>query len=458
MLSRTWGLGLFGAGALVLLLAGSVSAGDDELGRRGRMGVNLAPVTPQVVEQLGLPSAEGIVVSNIVPGSAAERAGFQVNDVMIRVAGQRVTDIQSGFPLFRKNRAGREAKIGIIRDGEEMTITITPDPWPMETSENHNVIYDSAGPTGRRVRTLITEPKAPGRHPAVMFIQGLGPASMDFGAMPQHPYRRLLDGLTGKGFVTMRVERLGVGDSEGEKAYETTLQEDVASFSAALKKLKDYDYVDSENVFILGHSSGAMIAPIIAEDVDVRGVITYAAIARPLMAWSTEQNERRWKFELREGEELARTKKHVSTFMKECFVEGHTPEYVLDQHPELKDSPDVQVQPGGVVMGLHYKFWQSLAALDLPKLWSKVDTNVLAIWGASDWQASKACSEVVVDRVNSNSPGKASLLAIEGIDHGFQPAEDREESFLMGPTGEFKDVIIKKTAEWMRSKMKKTST
>lgn len=456
MRSKEWSVCL--GSAFALSLVATVSAGDDELGRRGRMGVNLAPVTPQVVEQLGLPAPEGIVVTNVVPGSAAERAGFQVNDVMVRVAGQPVTDIQSGFPLFRKNRAGREAEIGIIRDGKEMTIKITPDPWPMETSEDHDVIYDSAGPAGRRVRTLITTPKSPGKHPAVMFIPGLGPASMDFGAMPQHPYRRLLDGLTAKGFVTMRVERLGVGDSEGDSAFETTLQEDIASFSAALKKLKGYDYVDSENVFILGHSSGAMIAPVIADNVDVRGVITYAAIARPLMAWSSEQNERRWKFELREGEELAKTRKHVSTFMKECFVDGHTPEYVLDKHPELKDSPDVQVQPNGIVMGLHYKFWQSLAALDLPKLWSDVDTNVLAVWGASDWQAAKACSQVVVDSVNAHSPGKASMLAIEGIDHGFQPAEDREESFLMGPTGEFNDVIIEETAKWMRSRMKKTST
>jgi len=127
------------------------------------------------------------------------------------------------------------------------------------------------------LRTIVTRPAA--RAPAVLFLQGIGPSSLDFvGALP--PIARLLHGLAAEGLVTMRLERRGVGDSEGELPDFATEVEDA---QAALAWLRAQAFVDG--VVVLGHSLGGMVAPLL-EGATAR--VVYGTTARP---WFTTLEE-----------------------------------------------------------------------------------------------------------------------------------------------------------------------
>ncbi len=58
-------------------------------GQEGELGLTVQPLTPQMAESLGLERAEGLVVSSVKPGSAAEEAGLRSGDVITRsIAGR----------------------------------------------------------------------------------------------------------------------------------------------------------------------------------------------------------------------------------------------------------------------------------------------------------------------------------------------------------------------------------
>jgi Do/DeqQ family serine protease len=89
---------------------------------RGLLGVNITDLTPENAQIYGLKSTSGALVAAVTPNSAAERAGIQIEDVIISVNGQRVRDSGSLRNMIGLMRPGEEVRVGLIRDGKEMTV------------------------------------------------------------------------------------------------------------------------------------------------------------------------------------------------------------------------------------------------------------------------------------------------------------------------------------------------
>jgi Do/DeqQ family serine protease len=90
--------------------------------RRGLLGVNIAQLTPEIAEDYELDGTSGALVTAVSTGSAAERAGLQINDVIVSINGQAVAD-----PLTLRNaiglmRPGDRVEVAFIRDGERRTV------------------------------------------------------------------------------------------------------------------------------------------------------------------------------------------------------------------------------------------------------------------------------------------------------------------------------------------------
>lgn len=432
----------------------SHAARADELKRRGMLGVMLAPVNDEVKERLKLVDTKGVLINSTVPDSAAAAAGILANDVIVRINDDPIDSVSNLMRILRKHGAGEAMKVVVIREGKETTVELSMLPRPQEQSTDYDIVYDYAGEAGKRVRTLITKPKKEGKNPAVLFIQGLAPNSVEL-AMPQpHPYKSIISELTKAGFVTMRVDRLGTGDSEGLDVQETTIADDVAAFRSGLKKLKSYDYVDPANVFIFSHSSGGAIAPMLADE-GVRGIATFAAFARPWTEHNMDSNMRQWKLELLKDDEIKANAEKEKVFAEEFYGKKRSPREIIDAHPELKDYLEQSMQGDNVIFGLNYKYLQQLAALDLLAAWSKVSVPVLAIWGESDYAASKADSELIAATVSKKVPGKGKFVALPGVDHSYAKSEDQEESYLAGPGGggNFNPIVVETLLGWFREQM-----
>ena len=91
--------------------------------RRGLLGVNIQDVTPEIAATFGLPGNSGALVSQVSPGSAAENAGIQIEDVIVSINGTRLRDSGSLKNAIGLLPPGESVTVGLIRDGREQTLT-----------------------------------------------------------------------------------------------------------------------------------------------------------------------------------------------------------------------------------------------------------------------------------------------------------------------------------------------
>jgi S1-C subfamily serine protease len=90
---------------------------------RGLLGVSINNLTPETAELYGLDHTAGALVSAISADSAAERAGIQINDIIVSVNDHRVRDPAALRNAIGLLRPGSGVRIGVIRDGRERAIT-----------------------------------------------------------------------------------------------------------------------------------------------------------------------------------------------------------------------------------------------------------------------------------------------------------------------------------------------
>ena len=86
--------------------------------RRGQLGIHIQDVTPSIAEALDLDTATGALVSQVIPGSAAEEAGLQAGDVILAIDGRPVEDGTVLRNVIGLMRLGTDMEITYIRDGE----------------------------------------------------------------------------------------------------------------------------------------------------------------------------------------------------------------------------------------------------------------------------------------------------------------------------------------------------
>lgn len=87
--------------------------------RRGRLGVSVQDLTPQLAQAFDIRRAQGAVIAQVVPESPAERAGLKPGDVVVAVNGRpirRAADMRNAVGLLP---IGSEVELTVIRNGKE---------------------------------------------------------------------------------------------------------------------------------------------------------------------------------------------------------------------------------------------------------------------------------------------------------------------------------------------------
>ena len=102
---------------------------------RGWLGILIQDVTRELAESFGMDKPEGALVSRVFDDSPASDAGFQVGDVILEFAGRAVGDSASLPPIVGTTPVGKEVKVRVLRNGEEMTLGVTVGELPVEDSE-----------------------------------------------------------------------------------------------------------------------------------------------------------------------------------------------------------------------------------------------------------------------------------------------------------------------------------
>lgn len=427
------------AAVLVVTLAMTGSASfADELPRRGaRLGVDLT----------GTPL--GARIERIEPGSAAEDGGLRRGDVLVALAGEVVREPGDVIRRIGAMRAGATVEIGVLRDGERLTRAVVLKPRPPDRGEGFEVLYHHVVSRGARIRTIVTRPRGGGRHPALFLIQGLGAVTIDEPLAGPSAYSRILQAFASGGYVTVRVEKPGIGDSEGSPYVDLDFDTELDTYRQALIALKAYAFVDPDQVFIFGHSIGGVFGPILASESPVRGLAAYGTLARTWTEYLLENTRRQAALMGTDPGAIDATLRALAVVNHRLIVDGQTPEEIRRARPDLGPVLDRFV-PEGRYSGRIPKFWAQVAARNLPVSWAKGDAAVLVIWGRHDFIATEADHPLIAAAVNRARPGRAAYVVLEGSDHAFRQTVSIADSFRRWnePPTDFNPAIVTTLKEW----------
>ena len=147
-------------------------------------------------------------------------------------------------------------------------------PYPYDEEE---VSYENRG-AGVRLAGTLTLPRAKGPHPAALLITGSGQQDRDETILGHKPFLVLADYLTRRGIAVLRVDDRGVGGSAAGAALNRATSEDFAAdVLAGVEFLKGRKELDPKRIGLIGHSEGAMIAPMVAaRSADVAYIVLMA--------------------------------------------------------------------------------------------------------------------------------------------------------------------------------------
>ena len=157
-------------------------------------------------------------------------------------------------------------------------------PFPYKSEE---VVYTA---NGLQYGGTITIPAGNGSFPAVLLITGSGAQDRDETVFSHKPFAVLADALTRDGFIVLRVDDRGIGSSTGNFSASTTA-DFVTDVNASLNYLKSRHEVNNKKIGLLGHSEGAMIAPMVASGrKDINFIVLLAAPGVKIVDLMAEQN------------------------------------------------------------------------------------------------------------------------------------------------------------------------
>ena len=318
----------------------------DELPRRAALGVALA-----------LNDAGAVIVSGVSAGSAAAAADIRSGDVIAALDGASITTMSQVQSIVGGHRGGDVLAVDVERAGARSRSRVTLQRFPSERLPDTTFTYGHVTlDDGVRLRTIVSTPtNASARAPAVLFLQGGGCSSIDVPQAGSTGPNALIHAIAAQGFVTMRVDKPGAGDSEGPPCAEIGYREELAGYRAALRALLANPAADPDKIFLFGASLGGFFAPILAQDTKVEGISAYGTIA-----------------------------------------------FTPTPYP-----------------GRSERFFREIAEVDdILALWATVDARVQVLHGTYDATATASDHAKIAAAVNAAHPGRAEHRELGGLDHG----------------------------------------
>ena len=314
---------------------------------------------------------------------------------------------------------------------------------PREHFDHATVLYDwVTNSRGQKLRTFVTRPNnATGKVPVIFLVGWLSCDTMESPSpAPDDGFgiflRRLIDQ---SGYATVRMDKPGVGESEGTCA-QADFKDEIEGWRAAFDAISKYDFIDQDRIFVLGMSNGGGFSPLAAGSHRVSGFVSCGSWGRTWYEHMLELERRRMVEDKKPPAEVNAAVKIFADFYNLYLMKGMTPGQVIAQHTEWKnlwyDTPDGQY-------GRPAAFYQQLEALNLGEIWQNVTAPVFVIRGSADTIMSHADSEAIAQIVNQAHPGHARYVEIDGMTHGFTV------------NGNFHDPIVPLVLSWMREQVSK---
>ena len=303
---------------------------------------------------------------------------------------------------------------------------------------NRDRFTESAVTVGSGEWTLpatLTLPKGEGPFPSVVLVHGSGPHDRDETIGPNKPFLDLAWGLASQGVAVLRYEkRSKEHGAKLVKIKDLTVKEEVLDDAlAAVALLRKTTGIDPKNVFVLGHSLGAMAAPRLGElDPAIKGLIVMASPARPIEQVIAEQLE----YVLSLEKSIPDAEKAKMEKMKKDAAR------LMD--PKL--SPEDFAS--GTLLGATFSYWKSVRDLEPSATAMRIRQPLLILQGGRDYQATMEdfalWTEALAGRKN------AQLKSYPNLNHLFMEGEGKARPSEYEQEGHVAVGVIDDVAAWVK--------
>jgi serine protease DegQ len=92
---------------------------------RGWFGIEVADISAELAQSLGLPGPRGAIVGAIERGSPADRSGMRLGDVIVSVNGRAVADVSQTLNAIAEVAPGKSVPVKILRKNQELALDVT---------------------------------------------------------------------------------------------------------------------------------------------------------------------------------------------------------------------------------------------------------------------------------------------------------------------------------------------
>lgn len=385
------------------------------------------------------PSNGHLIIDYIAETGTAAQLNLKVGDRLDALNGTAITQVDDLYAVIDRSAAGDRVEVTVLRDGQSRTESGSFVGRPLETSTLSDVVYDAAPYKDGLLRVIINKPRIEGKHPAMLFIPGYTCSSID-NLTDDHPYKRIVDAFAAEGYVTLRIEKSGLGDSRNTPKCESCdLLDEVENFEAGLRKLKSLPYVDTTRIIVFGHSMGGIIAPALSAKNNVAGVVVYGTTAKSWFEYQIEMHR------------VQTALTGVSPLEVEEYVRS---QYELNYRFFVKNEPLSEIAKGkqedellrtawgwdgdGMIFSRNAEYWRQIQSYPHLQNWASTSADVLVLFGESDFQAfSLADHQQIVDAVNFPDGNRARLVTFAETDHYFAKVGNMQDAFNLFATAQY---------------------
>jgi PKD repeat protein/dienelactone hydrolase len=279
----------------------------------------------------------------------------------------------------------------------------------------------------------LTIPKGEGLFPAVILVHGSGPHDRDETIGSSKPFKDLAWGLATKDIAVLRYEKRTkqYADKIANQMENFTVNEETINDALlAVGLLRKTKEINSNRIFILGHSLGGMLAPrIAAQDDNLSGLILLAANTRSLPDMILEQSEYLAALDGKIDEEDAKKLKEIR-----------------EQVIKVKE---LNISEGEIVLGASKACWEDLMNYDPVKTARNLTFPILILQGERDYQVTMEDFEGWKNGLGGRD--NVSSKAYPCLNHLFIHGTGNSTPAEYAKAGNVAQIVIDDVTEWIKN-------
>lgn len=415
-----------------------------DLSRRPLLGIQMMQVDAETKRVMNLPEEKGVLIKAVIENSTAQKAGFLTGDVLLKLNGVEINSPDAAVQLVGKHPSGTPFSYELLRKNERIKGNATLAPMPFEKYDGIAMEYTAVQTVNGLQRLIISRPPDQLKHPVIFFIGGYGCYSLDSPMDPNRTEIQLLNRLTRAGYVCVRAEKPGMGDNINcTPCNQVSFNNEVKGYAAEVKALKSLPYVDSSRIVVFGHSMGGLMAPMLAAQCKVKGIIAYGTIGSNFLEYLAKTRRtlaQAYEMNPVEADDYIKDYCECATYY---FAEGLTTAQAAEKKADCTEYLSV--------FDLRSPAYnKELYAINIPGAWKQFDGKALLLWGENDYISSREDHEIIASTINYYHKGNAVFKSVKNSSHGMSVSHSFQDALKEKDTS-FNPEVSLLVLNWLKS-------